>query len=169
MDDSKPSKSANKREQQALKQLGDKLIELQEAELARMPLNDGLRDAVLQAKRITAHGALRRQRQLIGKLLRQIDAEPILKALLQQQSSGIREKQLFASAERWRDRIVADGESGIAAFCEQTGASSAALQALLGELQRAHSDKARKTVKRQIFHTVNEVLVSTRQDDSISS
>ncbi|MGB5165590.1 MAG: ribosome biogenesis factor YjgA [Woeseiaceae bacterium] len=169
MDDSKPSKSANKREQQALKQLGDKLIELQDAELARLPLNDSLRDAVQQAKRIKAHGALRRQRQLLGKLLRQVDAEPIQQALLQLQQSGVREKQLFAGAERWRDRIVSDGETAIAAFCEQTGASGAVLQELLGELQRAHSDKALKTVRRKIFRTVNEVLVSTRQDDSISS
>ena len=169
MVDSKPSKTANKREQQALKQLGEKLIELQDAELARLPLNDSVRDAVLQAKRIKAHGALRRQRQLIGKLLRQIDVEPIQQGLLQLQSSGVREKRLFATAESWRDRIVSDGDTAIATFCEQTGASSTDLQALLSELQRAQTDKASKTAKRRIFRAVNEALVSKQQDDSISS
>jgi ribosome-associated protein len=167
--DSKPSKSANKREQQALKQLGEKLIELQEVELARLPLNDSVRDAVLQAKRIKAHGAMRRQRQLIGKLLRQIDVEPIQQGLLQLQSSGVREKRLFAAAESWRDRIVSDGDTAIATFCEQTGVSNTELQELLSELQRAQTDKALKTAKRSIFRIVNEVLVSKQQDDSISS
>jgi ribosome-associated protein len=106
---------------------------------------------------------------LLGKLLRHADVEPIQQALRQLQQSGIREKRLFASAESWRDRIVSDGNAAIATFCEQSGASETELQELLTELQRANSDKALKTVKRKIFRTVNAVLASTRQDDSISS
>jgi ribosome-associated protein len=38
-------------------------------------------DAVLEARRIKAHGALRRQKQYIGKLMGRIDPEPIREAL----------------------------------------------------------------------------------------
>ena len=77
MDDLKPSKSARKREYIALQKLGEELIALKESDLDRLPLDDNLRDAVLEAKQMKAHGALRRQKQYIGKLMRHIDPEPI--------------------------------------------------------------------------------------------
>ena len=77
MDDLKPSKSARKREYIALQKLGEELIALKASDLDRLPLDDNLRDAVLEAKQMKAHGALRRQKQYIGKLMRHIDPEPI--------------------------------------------------------------------------------------------
>ena len=81
MDDTKPSKSARKRAHLALQKLGEELIKLRESELQAMPLDEDLRDAVLEARRIKAHGALRRQKQYIGKLMGRIDPEPIREAL----------------------------------------------------------------------------------------
>jgi len=77
VDDLKPSKSARKREYIALQKLGEELITLKESDLDSLPLDDNLRDAVLEARQIKAHGALRRQKQYIGKLMRHIDPEPI--------------------------------------------------------------------------------------------
>ena len=77
MDDLKPSKSARKREYIALQKLGEELITLKESDLDRLPLDDNLRDAVSEARQMKAHGALRRQKQYIGKLMRHIDPEPI--------------------------------------------------------------------------------------------
>ena len=77
MDDLKPSKSARKREYIALQKLGEELISLKASDLDRLPLDDNLRDAVLEARQMKAHGALRRQKQYIGKLMRHIDPEPI--------------------------------------------------------------------------------------------
>ncbi len=77
MDDLKPSKSARKREYIAQQKLGDALITLKASDLDRLPLDDNLRDAVLEAKQMKAHGALRRQKQYIGKLMRHIDPEPV--------------------------------------------------------------------------------------------
>lgn len=81
MDDTKPSKSARKRAYLALQKLGEELITLRESDLQAMPLEEELRDAVLEARRIKAHGALRRQKQYIGKLMGRIDPEPIREAL----------------------------------------------------------------------------------------
>jgi len=77
VDDLKPSKSARKREYIALQKLGEELITLKASDLDRLPLDDNLRDAVLEARQMKAHGALRRQKQYIGKLMRHIDPEPI--------------------------------------------------------------------------------------------
>jgi ribosome-associated protein len=73
----KPSKSARKREHLALQKLGEELITIRRSDLDSLPLDDALRDAVREAGEIKAHGALRRQKQYIGKLMRNIDPEPI--------------------------------------------------------------------------------------------
>ncbi len=81
MDETKPSKSARKREYHALQKLGEELISLRGSELQSMPLDEDLREAVLEARRMKAHGALKRQKQYIGKLMRHLDPEPIRTAL----------------------------------------------------------------------------------------
>jgi ribosome-associated protein len=81
VDETKPSKSARKRAYLALQKLGEELITLRESDLQAMPLDEELLDAVLEARRIKAHGALRRQKQYIGKLMGRIDPEPIREAL----------------------------------------------------------------------------------------
>jgi ribosome-associated protein len=77
VDDLKPSKSARKREYIALQKLGEELITLKVSDLDSLPLDDNLREAVLEARQMKAHGALRRQKQYIGKLMRHIDPEPV--------------------------------------------------------------------------------------------
>ena len=64
----KPSKTARKREQLALQELGEYLIPLKSNDLDSIGLNEELLTAVRAATRIKSHGALRRQKQLIGKL-----------------------------------------------------------------------------------------------------
>ena len=77
MDDLKPSKSARKRKHIALQKLGEELITLKQSELDSLPLDEGLLEAILEAQQMKAHGALRRQKQYIGKLMRHIDPEPL--------------------------------------------------------------------------------------------
>jgi len=77
----KPSKSARKREYLALQKLGEELLTLRKADLLAIELDEDLRDAVLEARQIKSRGALRRQKQYIGKLMRRIDLEPLRTAL----------------------------------------------------------------------------------------
>ena len=81
VDSVKPSKSAMKREYLARQRLGEALILLQESDLRALGLDADLLEAVLEAKRLKKHGALRRQKQYIGKLMGRIDPEPIRAAL----------------------------------------------------------------------------------------
>lgn len=82
MDDIKPSKSARKRAYLALQKLGEELIALRESDLLSMPLEEDLLEAVLEARKIKANGALRRQKQYIGRLMGALDdPEPIREAL----------------------------------------------------------------------------------------
>lgn len=70
-----------KREFLARQKLGEDLIPLLESDLRAMDLDEDLLEAVLEAKRLKKHGALRRQKQYIGKLMGRVDPEPIRAAL----------------------------------------------------------------------------------------
>jgi len=164
----KPSKSARKREQLELQQLGERLIGLSADELQALPIDERLRDAVVAASKIRAHGALRRQKQLIGKLMRSCDPEPIRHALAARESDDRLAKRVFADAERWRDRITADGDDAIHEFCEKTGAAAAPLTELLGRIRTAPGERAEKTLRRQLFRAIHDALIAAAQDDRIS-
>ncbi len=81
MTELKPSKSARKREYIALQKLGEELIALKQTDLLSLPLDESLVEAILEAGQMKAHGALRRQKQYIGKLMRHIDPEPLREEL----------------------------------------------------------------------------------------
>jgi ribosome-associated protein len=72
-DDDYISRSQLKREAEEAQRLGEQLIALKEDELEALDLPESLMDAIRAARKIRQHGALRRQRQLIGKLMRKID------------------------------------------------------------------------------------------------
>ena len=74
------SKREIKRDAEALKDLGTELVELGKNALERIPLDEDLRAAVELAQKIKKEGR-RRQLQLIGKMLRARDVEPIQTAL----------------------------------------------------------------------------------------
>lgn len=155
----KPSKTARKKEQQELQALGEYLIPLKNAELESIGLNEDLLHAVRVAARMKAHGALRRQKQLIGKLMRQADADRIRARLDALGAKDRAEKLLFAKAEKWRDRLLAEGTTALAAFAELAGATDAELSQLLAELAVAQNDRTEKTLKRQVFRRVHAILV----------
>ena len=79
--DERPSKSARKRAAHAAQALGERLISLKETDLARLPLPETVLDAVRAARKIKARGGLARQKQYIGKLMRDLDTAAIEAAL----------------------------------------------------------------------------------------
>ena len=102
----RPSKSAAKREALALQDLGEALIGLPDAQLDALPLPEILRDAVLAARRITSRGALVRQRQRIGKLMRKVDAAPIREAIEKLEEAQRGDARRFKRMEVWRERML---------------------------------------------------------------
>ena len=163
MTTAKPSKSARKRAQLELQQLGEQLIPLSDAELASFALDDRIVDAIRAARSIRSHGALRRQKQLIGKLMSDLDPEPLRAGLAALRADDLAAKRTFARAEQWRDRLLRDGASALSAFEQETGVTAPALAELLAEYEVAFSDRAEKTLRRKIFRRVHEILVKIAQ------
>jgi ribosome-associated protein len=104
-----PSKSARKRAAHAAQQLGEALIGLREAELAALALPDTLAEAIRAARRIKSRAGLARQRQYIGKLMREVELEPIRAALGAKSAAAARATETFKRISAWRERLIAEG------------------------------------------------------------
>ena len=158
MQSPKPSKSARKREHLALQSLGERLIELTDSQLDNLQLDERLLAAVRDARGMRAHGALRRQKQLIGKLMREEDVEPIraaFDALDRRDNAG---KDLFHEAEMWRDRIAAEGDVALHEFHALTGGENRALTEHVKSYAAAANDRARRQLRRRMFGEIHKEL-----------
>ena len=105
------SKSRRKREMHALQELGETLAGLPAETLARLDLPEGLREAIGEVRQISQRGALRRQRQYIGRLMREVDADTIRRQLEMFDSGSAKETAILHRTERWRERLLADEDA----------------------------------------------------------
>ncbi len=168
---SKPSKSARKSESLALQNLGEQLLDLAPEQLTSIGLEHDLLAAVLAAKTMHARGALRRQRQLIGKLMRHTDPEPISAALAANGRRARLEKELFRQAEDWRERLIggrSKKEKGavLEEFFAVVGTTNTTLVDAVQRWQSALDEGARKRLKRKIFREVHNDLTSKVQNNA---
>jgi ribosome-associated protein len=125
------SKSQRKRDMQALQELGEELVTLARERLKQLNLPDALYDAILETQRIKAHEGRRRQLQYVGRLMRDVDAEPIAAQLEQWKQPGRAQARLHQQAEQWRAQLLSEGNA------------PEALEALCAQFPRAQTDKAR--------------------------
>ncbi len=100
-----PSKSQRKRDMQALRDLGERLLDVPEEELGKLSDTD-LVEAVRTFRKITRGNARKRQLQYIGKLMRNADIDEI-RELLDRFDAGSRTHvQQFHQLEQWRERLI---------------------------------------------------------------
>lgn len=111
MADDAPSKSQRKRDMHALRDLGEILTTLPAARLISLGLPDNLQRAILEAHKISAHGAKRRQLQYIGKLMRGVDPAPIQTQLDIWNGDSQQHTAYLHELERWRERLLDDPHS----------------------------------------------------------
>lgn len=156
-----PSKSALKRESHELQKLGETLAGLSPARLKALPLPEELRRAISDLQAIRSRGASRRQRQFIGKVMRNIDAEPIREALAALENQSLQERKHFHDIERWRDRFVENGEAAATEFIDRyPGTDRQQLRALLRNLATAGTDDKRTRAARTLFKFLRQVMGS---------
>jgi len=128
-----PSKTARKKAMHDLQAMGEALVELDPARLAALDLPERLVDAIASARTITKHEGRRRQMQYVGRLMRDVDPQPIAEALAALERGTTVERAHFAALERWRTRLLDDAE-GLAEFAAaHPGADRVALAALVAE------------------------------------
>ena len=154
-----PTKGELKRQAQTLQALGEQLIEAPEELVAGLDLPEKLRDAIELARRITSHGALVRQKLFVGKLMRRVDPQPIRAALEAVSATARLTTMRFKRAERWRDRLVLEGQSAIVEFiAEFPAADRAEFSRLVANPTAEQTNGKPAGAKRELFRWVREVL-----------
>jgi ribosome-associated protein len=156
------SKSQLKRESHAIRDLGKRLAALPADQLARIPLDEPVREAIALAQRIqNKRSALKRHYQFLGKLLRARDTGPILEALAEIDHASQHSIQLHHRAERWRDRIIEQGNDAIDALvAEIADADRQKLRQLWRNYLNAKTDAKRIQHSRLIYKEIKQSLDS---------
>lgn len=156
-----PSKSARKRAALDLQALGEALIDLPPAELDALALPEALHDAIVAARDLRSRGALARQRQLIGKLMRRVDPEPIRAALARRGDADRARLHAEHRLARWRDRLLADDPDAWAELAASQSQAHIAELRTLAQQARAEIAAARPpAAARRLFRRLRELAVA---------
>jgi ribosome-associated protein len=164
-----PSKSQRKRESTALQDLGAELVELSTDRLKKIEMPENLREALRDAQRITSHGAKRRQMQLIGKIMRSVEVEPLQAAL--DEVKGI---SAAATARQHKlERLRADLLANEAAFGELArdypGADIQRLRQLRRNAIKETEQQKPPRAYRELFRELRELVEGAAKVGAASS
>lgn len=155
------SKSQIKRELHALQDLGQRLTKLKPEQQARLPITEPLAQALREAPKHSSNSAHKRHIQYIGKLMREQDIDAIGAVLEQINGSNRAYNERFHAMERWRDRLLEEGDRAVQEFFEQF--PQADLQHLRNLLRQARQERERNkppAAARNLFKYLRELLDS---------
>ena len=169
------SRTDRKKDSDERQDLGVEMLtlrnDLSERLHAQGHVTDQLRDALIEARRITNFEGKRRQMQFVGKLMRKLSEESIeaVKDTLNEQRMGsTRDTLALHLAEHWRDRLIADDQAVLAWMTEHPSTDSQQLRALVRQARKddttSKADVAKGLLPRQgrayreIFQLVKEHL-----------
>lgn len=151
------SKTKLKAEADAAQQLGKKLVELPKDKLVKLDLSEKLFEAVLDAKRITANGGLRRQMQYLGRLMREVDTTPITEQLDRWEGKNNEENARFHGLERWRERLLTDADA-VSAFVEAYPSTDVQrMRTLIRNAQKEHLANKPPKSSRELFKMLRDI------------
>ena len=111
-----PSRSQLRRDALDILKLAESLAALSEAQLARVPLADELREEVRRTRAVTSHIARKRATQFLAKQLRKLDdadIEPIRAALDNDRAKAHHETAALHRLETWRTRLIDEGDAAL--------------------------------------------------------
>jgi len=158
-----PSRSEQRRAALDVLALGEKLVALSEAQLAKLPIPEDLLPHIRDAKRITSHVAHKRQLAFLAKQMRREDdqaLDAIRDALDVGGDAARRETAALHRVETWRERLLADGD---AALAELLAEFPAADRQHLRQLVRNAIDERNRNKPphafRELFRELRELLL----------
>lgn len=153
------SKSEIKRDAEDLKQLGEKIVNLTKANLAKIPLDESLLDAVELAQRLQKE-ARRRQLQYIGKLLRGIDVEPIRDALAKIENKHNQQQAMLHKIEQVRDELVEKGDAALTNLLnDYPQADRQQLRNLIRSAQKEREQNKPSKSYRELYQQLKELML----------
>jgi len=159
------SRSARKREAEALQDLGVKLVALSPERLADVPLSEELMEAIALARRIRARGGYRRQLQLIGKLMRREDTAAIRAAMAKLEGSDQAERARHRHVEHWRDRLLTDGSALTEFAAQYPNVELQRVRQLVRQAMRERDAERPPRAARELFRLIRDSTAAAEGSD----
>ncbi len=157
------SRSQNRREALEILALGETLVELTPAQLSRLPIPEDLMSHIEYTKRITSHGARKRQLAFLAKQMRREEDETldaIRDALDANSEISRREVAILHRAEHWRERLMAEGDAALTALLdEHPAADRQQLRTLVRNAQAERDKNKPPRAFREIFQVLRALLL----------
>ena len=160
-DEIRPSRTQRKLSDRALQELGQELVSVSEEQLAELALPERLREAIMQARAISKFGALRRQMQYIGRLMREEgDADTIRERLDAWNGVSVQETARLHLIERWRMKLLNDDTALEELIVQYPRADVQRLRMLVRNTRR--ESEAHKPPKsfRELFQALRDILAT---------
>lgn len=154
------SKTKRKAAMDELQEIGVRLIELSKDKLAKLDLPETLLDAIKEAKRITANGASRRQRQYIGSLMRNVDVAPILEQFEKWDGKNNEENAYFHRLENWRSRLINEDNALAEFMSEHPNIETQQIRTLIRNAKREQAQNKPPKSSRELFKLLREITSS---------
>jgi len=151
------SKTRRKREMTELQALGAALVALPESQIKEMRLQNALLEALLDAKRIRSHEAKRRQLQYIGRLMREVDAEPIRARLAALEGTSAQAAAAHRRLEAWRERLLSDDAALTSFASAHPGADLQEIRALIRNARKEQKEGKPPRAYRELFRVLKAV------------
>jgi ribosome-associated protein len=151
------SRTQLKEQMTELQDLGAELTLLNPGQLAEIALPEPLHEAVLAAKRMTRFEARRRQLQYIGRLMRQVDPDPIRAHLERWKTSSREHTARLRQVERWRERLLAD-DAALAELARAHPCDMQRLRTLVRNARREREANAPPRNFRALFQALREIV-----------
>ncbi len=158
------SKTRRKREMHARQDIGEQLVGLTPAQLAQLALPEALLDAVLLARRIHKFGALRRQLQFIGRLMRDVDSVAIAARLEVWKGQSRQATAYLHVLERWRDRLIGSDDALSEFAVAYPDCDLQRLRTLVRNARREQALGAVPKSARELFQVLKAVIPDTSLD-----
>lgn len=153
-----PSKTKIKKQMLELQNLGEQLAALNKDQLKELELPENLRDAINEVKRMTKFGAISRQMQYIGRLMRDVDAAPIIAKLEVWNGTSRQHIAWLHQVENWRDRLLAEPDALTELLAAYPQSDAQRLRALIrNALKEKELQKPPKSF-REIFQVLREII-----------
>ncbi len=150
------SKSQRKRKMTALQDMGAELVKLSRARLEKFDLPDNLLSAILEAQRLTSHGAIRRQMQFIGKVMRDVDIEPIAEHLAAVRGESAAAKAEFHALERWRTRLIENDQALTEWLSQHPDCDAQQIRQLIRNARKEESEGKPPKSSRALFRLLRD-------------
>ena len=152
------SKTQMKKRMDELQDLGMELTRLSDETLKKIGLPEDLMQAVRDYKKITSNGALKRQNQYIGRLMRETDPAPIRAFLAKLKGENRAHNAFLQRVEQMRERLLADDDALTAFVAQYPHADAGSLRTLIRNARKeAEQNKPPKNF-RALYQEVKWVM-----------